>query len=239
MARERRSFCDYLDASHRRLRADPAAAADGRGKDHEPIAIVGMSCRFPGGVELAGGAVAAASPTGADAIGPFPTDRGWDARRPVRPGSRPRRARTYARDGGFLHDAAEFDAEFFGISPREALAMDPQQRLLLEIVVGGASSAPASTRRRCAAARPACSRAPTARTTAAASRRPPRASRATCGTGNVRQRRCPAGSPTRSGWRARRSPSTPRARRRWSRCTSRCRRCARGECGWRSPAVSR
>ncbi|WP_037306040.1 type I polyketide synthase, partial [Amycolatopsis orientalis] len=85
----------------------------------EPIAIVGIGCRFPGGV---------ASPSdlwallaeGGDAVSAFPTDRGWqpDA--------------GYAHEGGFLHDAAEFDAEFFGISPREALAMDPQQRILLE-----------------------------------------------------------------------------------------------------------
>jgi polyketide synthase 7 len=120
-AAERDKLRDYLRRATTELLETRRQLAEVTDARHEPVAIVSMSCRYPGGVETPEGLwdlVAAER----DALTPFPADRGW-----------PEPAGSHRAAGGFLADAAAFDPDPFGISPKEALATDPQQRLLLEL----------------------------------------------------------------------------------------------------------
>ena len=125
-------FLDYLKRTAADLRQARRRIREIEGRESEPVAIVGMGCRFPGGVTDPEGLWELLA-AGTDAVSDFPKDRGWDVTEGMDELASGAEKPAYAPQGGFVYDATDFDAGFFGISPREALAMDPQQRLLLEV----------------------------------------------------------------------------------------------------------
>ncbi len=127
---DKETLSKYLRKVTADLRGAQARLAEVERRDREPVAIIGMSCRYPGGVRSPQGLWRLVA-EGVDGISEFPADRGWDLERLSHP-DRDRVGTSHAAEGGFLPEIERFDADFFEISPREAVAMEPQHRFLLE-----------------------------------------------------------------------------------------------------------
>ena len=219
---------DYptIDSLARHLSGEaPSRAAPARAghQHHEPIAIVGVGCRLPGGVRDPDGYWRLLA-DGVDAITEVPRDR-WDAD-------------VTSRFGGFLDEIDRFDPQFFGISPREAAAMDPQQRLLLEVAWEALEHAGIAAERLAGIGDGRLRRHQHARLRAPAALLAPRARRTCTAAPATRSARRAGACPTSSARTDRACRSTRRARRRSSRSTWRARACGRASATRRWPAAS-